>query len=130
MPARIGRQDTISSHPAFRPPEFKGLGIRNAGFKPGIHEYDAYEYLRKAYMAKYQHCRSAFTRGGILWRLCMDDLDEDVVLYGPTGYSEHEKELEYAGQKFVEDHLTAEEENLIVGVYNVRNCAYITSRAS
>ena len=126
IPVKLVQRGPLVNHPAFLLAIFSGLGEREPGFKASVIEYAAYEELRKAYVLTYRHCWSAFTRGGIVWRLCWDDLREDQVYEGPRGLPQNQRLVSYNGAQYYEDFLRPEEEDLIVGMYKVRNCEQMT----
>lgn len=123
--AKLQQYSSFVPHPALLLPILNGIGEREPGFKASITEYSAYEDLRKAFMLRYAHCRSAFTRGGILWRLCYDDLSPSQLDHGPCGLPPNQRQVSYNGLDYYEDYLTPDEEDLVVGMYKVRNCEYI-----
>lgn len=125
LAAKFQRYSPFAPHPALLLPVLNGIGEREPGFKASATEYSAYEDLRKAFLLRYPHCQSAFTRGGILWRLCYDDLSQSQLDHGPCGLPPNQRQVSCNGLEYYEDYLTPDEEDLVVGVYKVRNCEYI-----
>jgi hypothetical protein len=108
--------------PAYRPPIFYfGLGYCQMDYKPTPVDYMAYERARDDFL-RGPRGRVALMKGGIVWRLAMQTLHEDVVIAGPsesvygsgTCFSDND-----SGKHWWDDDLTVEEMDLICGVYKV-----------
>ena len=92
-----------------------GLGYRPPGYKPNAADYAEYKAARELFL-RGPRGRVALMRGGILWRLGIETLGVDVVLAGPTD-DVHQQAA--PGMIYCDDELTADEEELICGVYLV-----------
>jgi hypothetical protein len=108
--------------PGHRPPIFYfGLGYCQMDYKPSTVDYIAYERARDDFL-RGPRGRAALMKGGIIWRLAMQMLHEDVVIAGPSEsvygsgicFSDNR-----SGKHWWDDDLTVEEMGLVSGVYKV-----------
>lgn len=63
------------------------LGWRHLNYKPTIRDYNFYEHCRKAFFNNHPRSRSAYLRGGIIWRHALETagaLADESVLGGPS----------------------------------------------
>ena len=82
--------------------------------------YNTYVETRNQYVRKNAHLRAALCAGGIVWRLMIDVLEPDVVLDGPCSYFEWSGQCQLIGNhQLWDDALSAEELDLICGVYSI-----------
>jgi hypothetical protein len=96
------------------------LGYRPIGYTPHLADYAVY----RCSLARFLHqpqARAALLKGGIVWRLAREFLDNDVVLMGPSQNALHGMlgVFRYGDTNFCDDELTDEEMDLICGVYKV-----------
>jgi hypothetical protein len=102
-------------------PFYFGLGYCQQNYKPTAVDYAAYERARDDFL-RGPRGRAALMKGGIVWRLAMQSLHQDVVIAGPSK-SVYQSGIcfveEGSGRHWWDDNLTVDEMNLICGVYKV-----------
>ena len=113
----LSGSEVSTSHSSIR----GGLGCRPATFTADGFDYVLYEHYCAVFLHRYRHARAALTQGGILWRLAVQYLDEDVILDGPTEESLHQRWVVMDNAPYVEDFLTASRKDLICGMYKLFN---------
>lgn len=106
------------------PPPFHGLGIHPPNFTTSPVEYSLYEQCRQWLIQHFSHCYAALSYGGILWRLCQEDLDASLIHQGLTDVPGIEQIIHYNGNICLADSLAPQKEDLIVGVYKLQNCKF------
>ncbi|TDL29891.1 hypothetical protein BD410DRAFT_823878 [Rickenella mellea] len=100
------------------------LGYRPKHYKPNHVDYAAYEAARNAFLV-HPRARAALLKGGIIWRLTIEFLRDDPVLWdqvlrGPTGDLKHSHAwCTEKGTALWDDELSDDELDLISGVYRV-----------
>ena len=99
---------------------FRSPSLGHAIELQSIECYNTYVETRNQYVRKNAYLRAALCARGIIWRLAIDVLESDVVLDGPCSY------FEWSGQcrlirsrQLWDDALSAEELDLICGVYSI-----------
>lgn len=103
---------------------FIGLGSRAADYKPiqGV-DYPAYEAQRDEFL-RGPRGRVALMKGGIVWRLARHAIENDNVIEGPVplemGLHKSSYHSPSTNTWYHDDDLTAQELDLICGVYRVR----------
>lgn len=116
--------DIFESPPATEPYSEYTLGYRPPSHKPTMIDYSFYQELRARFMQR-PYARSALLRGGIIWRLatdCVEDTTsmEYAAIAGPSDDVVHYGEpLSYGSRKLYDDSLTDTEKELICGVYKI-----------
>lgn len=102
------------------------LGTVPHNFVFGLKEYKEYEQMRDSVVNSY--CgRAAVLQGGISWRLAHEaDVDEGVVLRGPSGFHTREDHVSVGGRGYVDDTLSHHQQDVICGVYRVMPSEYCT----
>ena len=105
------------------PPRPVFLGWRPSGFRPDGWDYKAYEQRAREVLSQ-PRGRAAALRGGIVWRLAVELLGEELVREVEEGPSadvwRHGHELaETRGPSWYEDALSSYELDVICGVYKV-----------
>lgn len=109
------------SRPTISVDQYRGLGYRPYGYVPTAIDYLSYERRRDSFLLGARG-RAALMVGGIVSRLAKEALGYDDVLLGPS-----DKVFDGGGylwdgisqQALWDDELTAEEMDLICGVYDV-----------
>ncbi|KAF7964826.1 hypothetical protein HWV62_2643 [Athelia sp. TMB] len=96
-----------------------GLGARHANHESSVADYIAYEKKRNVFLLC-DRARAAVMKGGIIWRLSVHSIDQNMVLNGPVDitsglYSRMDDE-NYGSW---DDELTEDELDLISGVYKI-----------
>ncbi|KAG1722729.1 uncharacterized protein EDB91DRAFT_1088023 [Suillus paluster] len=107
------------AHPSFARPRtvFESI-LRPHGWLPDKYEYADYEN-RRGRLLNLPHVRVAVAQGGILWRLCKQELASDI----PNGPS---KDVQFfadtspdAPKRYLSDTLSDDEINILCGVYHI-----------
>jgi hypothetical protein len=81
------RQSQIQSPSPQHSRPLQVLGWRHLNYRPTIHDYNFYEHCRKAFFNYHPRSRSAYLRGGIIWRHALETagaLADESVLGGPS----------------------------------------------
>ncbi|KAJ6620877.1 hypothetical protein B0H10DRAFT_1791071, partial [Mycena sp. CBHHK59/15] len=97
------------------------LGFRPAGYKPSKVDYEVYEKLRDSFLQSPRGHAARFA-GGIIGRLARQRVNDDVACLGPTADVFDTGVRFWDGQSstaYWDDELTAQEIDLICGVYQV-----------
>ena len=96
------------------------LGYRPIGYTPHLADYAVYRASLASFLRR-PHARAALLKGGIIWRLAREFLDNEAVLMGPSEHALHGILGTFTcdGAKFCDDQLTEGEMDLISGVYKV-----------
>jgi hypothetical protein len=101
---------------------FSGLGYRPKGYKPDQIDYLAYERRRDRLLSS-PRGRAALLMGGIVARLARDLVNFEHVSRGPSEDVFHDGTVVWNEQTpslgYWDDRLTADEVNMICGVYKV-----------
>lgn len=95
-----------------------GLGLRPFNYVFSYVDYVAYETERNR-LLNGPAGRAALMAGGILWRLAVQVVGEEHVLFGPTHTSQTQVLATLEGMDFVDDVLTPDEIDIICGTYKV-----------
>jgi len=106
-----------------RPPEpsvvsSRGLGFRDADFKPGREDYLDYLNSRQETLLSYAG-RVIRTRGGIAGRIAAEYVKEIDVLQGPSMCNEIVG-FDDDGHAYLDDFVPSEQLDIVCGVYKVR----------
>ncbi|KAJ7135180.1 hypothetical protein C8R43DRAFT_894424 [Mycena crocata] len=100
---------------------FSGLGYRPKDYKPDLRDYKGYVALRSNFL-RTPRGRAALQYGGIVGRLARFEVPDDEVIVGPTNSvfitGACWRDGENMGS-FCDDELTADEIDLICGVYHI-----------
>ncbi|KAG2355041.1 hypothetical protein BDR07DRAFT_1195972, partial [Suillus spraguei] len=88
---------------------------RAFGWKPDKYEYMDYE-ARRTRLLRMPHIRVAVAQGGILWRLCKQEL-ATVIPNGPS--TDVHFFADASSRKFLFDSLSEQEIEFLCGVYHV-----------
>lgn len=105
IPFTTLRKSTFRPSPSL--PPFFGLGYRPLGFSFDMSDYLTYVEARTSFL-QLPHARAAVLRGGITWRLSMNNCDEYALIMGPTEAAEDYGALwEHGAADFVDDSLSA-----------------------
>jgi hypothetical protein len=102
-------------------PHYNGLGYRPPNYSPDQIDYRAYEHLRLRLLNSAKG-RAAMLMGGIVARLARDVVSYDTVCLGPSDNAEYDGlQISHRSQSlaFFDDQLTADDVNVICGVYKV-----------
>ncbi|KAJ3558256.1 hypothetical protein NM688_g1035 [Phlebia brevispora] len=76
------------------------------------------------------HARAALLMGGIVWRIAVEVLDLEHVLFGPSGSRTYQHMIKLAEGDAVDDRLSQAECDLICGVSHVLNSHQAVDSAS
>lgn len=98
---------------------YAGLGWRLHGFQGNAHEYLLYEELRDDFLRSIRYSHAALQVGGIIWRLSLPSLPEDVCLDGPCKNSAGQRMFFIDDMPYNGDVLSQHEQDLVCGVYKV-----------
>ncbi len=97
--------------------------LRLSTFKFGPADYQTYCLQRADILRNPRIARQALMRGGIIWRLAMDNASFQDVLAGPTAVATAKHQcmswVSESGTFYVDDILPSHEADVILGVYNV-----------
>jgi hypothetical protein len=93
---------------------------RRMDYKFTYLDYYSYTIEREKFF-RYPHARAALLRGGIVWRLALDELDYENAIGGPSDTADDFGIVVTLpdGTELVDDALTDREQDLICGVYAV-----------
>jgi hypothetical protein len=96
------------------------LGYCPTGYTPHLADYAVYQASLASFLHQ-PHARAALLKGGIIWHLAKEFLDNEAVLMGPSEHALHGILGMFTcnGTKFCDDQLTESEMDLISGVYKV-----------
>ncbi|KAI0337193.1 hypothetical protein BDW22DRAFT_1303692, partial [Trametopsis cervina] len=94
------------------------LGARSPNKPFSLVDYARYEDIRDALLRSCQG-RAALMRGGIIWRLAVEVIGFDDVLFGPSGNHTRQDAVVMDGENFVDDELNQHQLDLICGVYRI-----------
>ena len=113
--------------PAFTP-HYGGLGYRLQHYKPDKHDYAAYESHLRRFLSS-PRGRAARLAGGIVARLARDVVKDEEVCTGPSDSVFEDGVCLWDGNEsspaYWDDRLTADELDVICGVYRVDTGGYI-----
>lgn len=104
------------------PPRRVGLGVMPHGTMPTLDDYESYERLRRDFL-RGPGGVAALKKGGVVWRLAMEEVDPEDIVFGPRGGTLASFQVEWDGASAVDDDLTPQELDLICGVHHVLNSA-------
>ena len=97
--------------------------LRLSTFHFGPEDYQSYCHQRADILRNPRIARQALMRGGIIWRLTMDNASFQDVLAGPTAVATAKHQctswVSESGTFYVDDILASHEADVILGVYNV-----------
>ncbi|KAF7793552.1 hypothetical protein EIP86_004666 [Pleurotus ostreatoroseus] len=104
------------------PPTIKRT-VTTFGHEFSLEDYWMYEERRNSLLAQ-PRGRAALMKGGIVWRLALEVLDEEVVSFTSGNPQEFRFSVNIGDSYFVDDELTESELGVIVGVNHVATSRY------
>jgi hypothetical protein len=111
----------VVHHPIPRPKTVFESNYRAFGWQPDKYEYMDYE-VRRNRLLRMPHVRVAVAQGGILWRLCKQELAA-VIPSGPS--TDVHFFADASSCKYLFDTLSEEEIDVLCGVYHVDTGVYL-----
>lgn len=114
----LGRAAASSSYNQHVVAERFGLGLRPYNYVFTWADYMAYETERNR-LLNGPAGRAALMAGGLLWRLALEVVGEEQVLFGPTYTTQTQILVTLDGIDFVDDVLTPDQMDIICGNYRV-----------
>ncbi|KAJ7878414.1 hypothetical protein B0H13DRAFT_1631208, partial [Mycena leptocephala] len=118
MEFRLCRSGPLRPQPSL-PQHHTGLGWRPAGYQPVLLDYLAYQTRRSEFLGS-PRGRAAPFAGGIIGRLCLEDINDDRASQGPSDEVLENGVHFWDGQSqtaYWDDALMPQEIDLICGVY-------------
>ncbi len=101
-------------------------GLYPYGYQTTTLDYKLYA-LERERLLRGPRGRAALLKGGIVWRIAMDVLQDSEALDGPQGYDGPCFQLAHDGGFLVDDDLSADELAIICGVYRILTRKYMAT---